>query len=196
MWDSILFHPHFLRCNRTNHWGFVMKLTLALAVSALALTCVSQAHANITEQDVVNAQQQWGEGIVAIGKARINGQDYGAVAAQHINTLYDYQQGDVLFKPTKAKLDQFRETFDEAHSYFVQGIIEEDGGFAINPWVDVRFENHQILIHDDTALAMGNYYFTTGSRQEVKVEYTFGYREDENGDLRIVLHHSSLPYGS
>ena len=42
---------------------------------------------------------------------------------------------------------------------------------------------------------MGNYYFqTSGESEEFKVEYTFGYIKNENGELVINLHHSSLPY--
>ena len=45
-------------------------------------------------------------------------------------------------------------------------------------------------------MAMGNYFFTTTEGDEVKVEYSFGYAPDENGDLKIVLHHSSLPFSA
>ena len=41
---------------------------------------------------------------------------------------------------------------------------------------------------------MGNYYFTTADGSEVKVEYTFGLEQMADGDLKIVLHHSSLPF--
>ena len=43
-------------------------------------------------------------------------------------------------------------------------------------------------------MAMGNYFFTDPDGNEVMVEYTFGYMLDDNDELRIVLHHSSLPY--
>jgi len=43
-------------------------------------------------------------------------------------------------------------------------------------------------------LAMGNYFFTDSSGTAVKVEYTFGYIRGNNGNLKINLHHSSLPY--
>jgi hypothetical protein len=32
------------------------------------------------------------------------------------------------------------------------------------------------------------------SGDETRVEFTFGYRKDDRGRLRIFLHHSSLPY--
>jgi len=43
-------------------------------------------------------------------------------------------------------------------------------------------------------MAMGNYFFTKNDGSVTKVEYTFGYVRDNNGKLRINLHHSSLPF--
>ncbi|MFW6299853.1 MAG: phosphoribosyl-AMP cyclohydrolase, partial [Oceanicaulis sp.] len=128
-----------------------------------------------------------------------NDGDYTEAAREHIERFYAY--GDdvpVLFKPTLAAEQQFRGDFDGALSYFVGGSIEEDSGFAIAPYTNVRWENEGTIIDPDgdTAMAMGNYFFTTTEGEEVKVEYSFGYIEDENGDLKIVLHHSSLPYSA
>jgi len=80
-------------------------------------------------------------------------------------------------------------------SYFVasNGACPEDKGFAIKGWTNVRFENSDVIIDGNTALAMGNYYFTAPDGAEVKVEYTFGYIQDDDGNLRIQLHHSSMP---
>ena len=145
--------------------------------------------------DVESAQKAWGEGIVAIANAHKNDGDYVSIASNHINTLYAYQMGPVLFKPTLAAIDQFRPTFDTALSYFVasNNACPEDKGFAIKGWTNVRFENSEVIIDGGTALAMGNYYFTDPQGAEVKVEYTFGYIEDDQGNLRIQLHHSSMP---
>ena len=145
--------------------------------------------------DVVSAQKAWGEGIVAIANAHMNGGDYVGIASNHVNTLYAYQMGPVLFKPTLAAINQFRPTFETALSYFVasNNACPEDSGFAIKGWTNVRFENSDIIIDGKTALAMGNYFFTDPEGQEVKVEYTFGYIEDDQGNLRIQLHHSSMP---
>jgi hypothetical protein len=156
------------------------------------------SRASITKEKVMNIQDKWGEGIVKIGIAFVENKDYTAVAQEHINTLYAYDLSPVLFKPTKAAKEQFRSTKDEALSYFVatNGICTEDKGFAIQPWKAVRFENSDIIIHGDTALAMGNYYFTDTEGNEVKVEYTFGYIMDHQGNLRINLHHSSVPFSA
>ena len=145
--------------------------------------------------DVEGAQKAWGEGIVAIANAHMNDGDYVGFASNHVNTLYAYQMGPVLFTPTLAAIDQFRPTFDTALSYFVasNNACPEDKGFAIKGWTNVRFENSEVIIDGGTALAMGNYYFTDPQGAEVKVEYTFGYIEDDQGNLRIQLHHSSMP---
>ena len=145
--------------------------------------------------EVKDAQRAWGEGIVAIAAAHTTGGDYVGLATDHVNTLYAYQMGPVLFKPTLAATDQFRPTFETALSYFVasNNACPEDQGFAIKGWTNVRFENSDIIIDGNTALAMGNYFFTSQEGSEVKVEYTFGYIKADDGSLRIQLHHSSLP---
>ncbi|ABG52085.1 MAG: hypothetical protein O4861_07600 [Trichodesmium sp. St16_bin4-tuft] len=149
----------------------------------------------ITEAEVEEAQKVWAQGIVAIGAAYLNNGDYKKLAENHVDTLYGYDEGAVLFKPTKASADQFRLTEDEAVSYFVGGIVQEDTGFALQPWMAVRFENADIITDSDSAVAMGNYYFKdVKTQKEVKVEYTFGYIRGEDGKLLINVHHSALPY--
>ena len=149
----------------------------------------------VTLGDVEDAQQAWGEGIVAIATAHSTGGDYVEVARNHVETLYAYGLTAVLFKPTLAAIEQFRPTFDQALSYFVasNNACSEDKGFAIKGWTHVRFENSDVILGESTALAMGNYFFTAPDGDELKVEYTFGYMVDSVGNLRIQLHHSSMP---
>merc|ERR1719221_2269085 len=152
----------------------------------------------VTSAMVEEAQKSWGDGIVAISEAYTDGEDYEQVARNHINNLYGYDQGDVLFKPTLASDEQFRSTFNGALSYFVAknsngAVISEDSGFAIKGWTAVRFENIEVITSGSTAMAMGNYFFTN-SAGVTKVEYTFGYFLDAAGNLRINAHHSALPY--
>ena len=144
----------------------------------------------ITEAEVIAAQKIWGDAIVAIGAA----EDAATEAQKTIDSLYAYDMGTVLFKPTLASDDPFRGTEEEAHSYFVGGDIAKDKGFALAPYTNVRFQNEGIVTHCDTALAMGEYFFTKTDGSEVKVEYSFGYVRDDDGNLRINLHHSSLPF--
>ena len=151
---------------------------------------------NITREQIEAAQNAWGEGIVRISSAHTNGGDYVQVASDHVETLYAYGLTAVLFKPTLAAEQQFRSTFDDALSYFVasNNACPEDKGFAIKGWTAVRFENVDILTEGKVGMAMGNYFFTTPEGDEVKVEYSFGYILDDAGNVRINLHHSSMPY--
>ena len=42
-----------------------------------------------------------------------------------------------------------------------------------------------------------NYYFTScADGSKTKVEYTFGYKKNADGNVRIFLHHSSVPFTS
>lgn len=172
------------------------KLLLILTATTLVSTSAI-ASQPISKADVMAAQKAWADGIVEIGKVYQEKGDYKERAKQHIEDLYAYGKSEVLFKPTLASDDQFRETLKEAHSYFVGGKIKEDKGFAIKPWSKVRFGKQQIITDSDSAIAMGNYYFTpVGGEEETKVEYTFNYMKDEGGNLRINAHHSSLPYSN
>ncbi|MDG1051065.1 MAG: hypothetical protein P8M11_02290 [Planctomycetota bacterium] len=153
---------------------------------------------NITKDQVLAAQQAWGDGIVRIAAAHANKGDFVTVATDHVTNLYAYGMTPVLFKPTLAAEAQFRSTFEEAMSYFVaaNGVCPEDSGFAIKGWTAVRFENVDVITSGSTATAMGNYFFTSPEGDEVKVEYSFGYFLAGDGSVRINLHHSSMPYSA
>lgn len=172
------------------------KITIASIFAIAGSVGMAQANNNapLTAEQMTEIQKAWGEGIVKIGGVYTEGGDYEAAAREHIEQFYAYGESDVLFKPTLASADQFRGTFDEALSYFVGGSIAEDGGFAIAPYTNVRWENEGTLVDGDVAMAMGNYYFTKTDGAEVKVEYTFGIEKFDDGEIKIVLHHSSLPF--
>ncbi len=152
----------------------------------------------ITEEDINRAQRLWASGIMRIGRRYRNGEDYVASAEKMIDKLYSYEDGQVLFKPTNAKEDQFRIEKDEALSYFIGAPGTEDEGFAIKNWSAIKFnkEERYVIINKSFALAMGNYYFTEAkSDKTYKLEYTLGYkRSDTDNHLEIFLHHSSYPY--
>ena len=150
----------------------------------------------ITKSQIHEAQKKWGDGIVKIGTLKDNESECLEFTKSFLNSLYDFENNDVLFKPTKASEEQFRPNFQMALSYFLGGsnsFCSEDEGFAMKPWVDVKFANSGFIIENERAIAMGNYFFTDSSGAVVKVEYTFGYKL-RNGNLLIDLHHSSLPF--
>jgi len=154
---------------------------------------------------VLECQDKWATAIKTISKTFLEKGDYIGSAGEAAGELYGYGHSNVLFKPTKAAEYPFRPTAGEAMSYFVGGSVveggyEEDGGFAINGgngWKEVVFTNHQIDLNGPVAIAMGSYVFTCATTgDEAKVEYTFGYKRNEDGKARIFLHHSSVPYAA
>jgi len=165
------------------------------------------APAAVTEAEVLAAQKLWADSIASISKVYAEEGDFVAAAGEAAGKLYGYGHGNVLFKPTKATDHPFRATGEEAMSYFVGAeamknnkFKGEDAGFAINGgrgWKDVTFRNHQIELFGPVAHAMGDYVFTDAtSGDKVRVEYTFGYKRCGDGDVRIYLHHSSVPYAA
>ncbi len=150
----------------------------------------------ITEQEVLKAQDNWGAGIVKIGSVKDDKSACEQATEAHLDTLYAFELGTVLFKPTKCADVQFRLDKVAATSYFIGGNADfsEDHGFATNPWTAVRFENAALILEESRAIAMGNYFFTDTDGNDTKVEYTFGYKKDSAGNLKIDLHHSSLPF--
>lgn len=173
----------------------LLKAVLSVGTLSLVPVISVAQKAPITEACVHAAQQKWGNAIVEIGTATLSdGKDANQVAQGVLDSLYAFQHGNVFFKPTVASNPQFRLNNDDALSYFVKGHIEEDQGFALKPWTNVRFENALVRSFGDVALAMGNYFFTCSEGNTIKVEYTKGYVRDEDGNLRIILQHSSLPF--
>jgi len=178
----------------------------ALVIGMLCFSSTTAAEkpikAAITEEEVNAAQQAWCDALVKIGKVYQEGGDYKAVANQVITDAYDYDEGKVFFKPTLAfGKNTFRNTKAGALSYFVGGNPDfpEDKGFALKPWVKVRYENagegnNGIQIHGNIALTMGNVYLTDKSGAEIMVDKTFAFRKASDGKLKLCVHKSALPF--
>mgnify|MGYP001809202232 CR=1 FL=1 len=151
----------------------------------------------ITKEQVISAQNEWGNGVVKIGSLKNDRTSCESFTSEFLDKLYAYENGIVLFKPTKCEFEQFRPSKSEALSYFIAGDdrkCAEDKGFAIQPWTKVRFENSGgFILEEERAIAMGNYFFTDLDGNEAKVEFTFGYKLVD-GELKIDLHHSSFPF--
>jgi len=160
------------------------------------------ANANpITEQQVNAAQQAWCDGLVNVAQTHAKGGDAKAVAGKMIDDLYDYADGKVFFKPTLAYGPRtFRPTREGALAYFVGGNpnFPEDTGFALMGWTKARYDNNAaengIQIHGDIAITMGNVYITGPDGKEVMVDKTFVFRRCKDGNLRLCVHKSALPF--
>ena len=149
----------------------------------------------VSRSDVEIAQAAWGNAIVEIG-ASSSWEEAHEKATKMIKEFYNVANDELLFCPTKVSIKPFRNTLEGAVSYFVgrNADYSEDIGFALKPWIGVRFENNGIITRDDNAIAMGHYFFKREDGSEVLVEYTFSYVVGPNDNLLIELHHSALPY--
>ena len=169
---------------------------LAISVPASASVIVNKA---VTESEVLAAQQNWCDALVDISTtyAESGHSCAKALAEQVIEGAYGYQMGAVLFKPTLTVNPQtFRTTPEGALSYFVGSNSEfpNDSGFALKGWTKCEPENAAIFISGNSASTMGKVHFTDKDGQVTTVDKTWGYVKDDAGQLRIILHHSSLEY--
>jgi hypothetical protein len=155
----------------------------------------------ITESEVLAAQKAWGDALVAISTTYDEkGKDAAkALAEKVIDEAYAYQMGAVLFKPTLTKAPQtFRTTREGALAYFVgdNPSFPDDKGFALKGWRKVEIRNAGIFIDGNVATTMGNVLITDKTGKVTTVDKTWKFIKDNNGKLRIVVHHSSLPYNN
>ena len=190
---------------------FQLSLVAAASLSSVAMNNVAADAKpavmadNISVTEVKAAQEGWCEALLAISKAHNDGgiAKSKPLAGEIIDAAYGYQFGPVAFKPTWAKGDTtFRETRSGALSYFIGGDPAfDDSGFAIgtpgdnrSPWVKCVPEIFVIQSFGNTANAMGWVHLEAADGTMSKVDKTFGYLRDDNGALRIVVHHSSTPF--
>ena len=160
---------------------------------------MSEKFVAISEQDIFEAIEVWGEGIIKIShffetegieKAR-------EAASQMLDNLYGFEIGPVLFKPTLSGGSQtFRHTKEGALSYFVgqDPSYPLDTGFGLKFWRMFKSETSGIFISDNVAIWMGWVSFTDRNGAVTKVDKSWGYKFHKDGSLRIMHHHSSLPY--
>jgi hypothetical protein len=166
-------------------------------ISAPVKTAV--ASRAITESEVLAAQKAWGEALVKISTTHDSQGQAAAksLAEKVIDEAYGYQFGPVLFKPTLTVAPQtFRTTRAGALAYFVGGdpAFPADKGFALRGWRKVEIKNAAIFISGNTATTMGNVMITDKQGKVTTVDKTWEFLKDDKGKLRIILHHSSLPY--
>ena len=149
----------------------------------------------VTRDEVEVAQAAWGAGVVHVG-AGGSWDESRRRAEELVRASYVLDDGSLLFGPTKAAHIQFRHDLRGAVSYYLgqDSQYPEDKGFALEPWVNVTFENAGVICRGDFAAAMGNYHFTRADGSGLMAEYSFVYLKDVQGSLRIQLHHSALPF--
>lgn len=154
---------------------------------------------NISADEVKAAQEGWGKALIQISQ---DNEKHGRQKAMEtanavLDAAYGYADGPVLFKPTLTHGEQtFRTERDGALAYFVGGNSKypNDGGFALKGWKKFEYKNAAVYINGDTAMTMGNVMLTDKSGQVTVVDKTWAFKKGNDGKIKIILHHSSLPY--
>ena len=146
---------------------------------------------NINSIEVEDFLNSWKDGVIDIGIAYQEGNDYREKARAFIQTHYAFDIGDVLFKPTFTNDVVFRNNLEDALSYFVSGDISEDSGFAIKPWEDIKASELNFIIEDNLCAVMGVFNLKPlNSENKTKITFTFILVKD-NDKFKIKVHHSS-----
>lgn len=175
-----------------------MKTFSKILVLLTFFVFADQVNAQSLSKEMIHqAQKTWIQALVSIGEVHVNGGDAAARASEVLTTYYDFENGSVLFKPTLTHGKQtFRLTKEGALAYFVGGnaAFPDDDGFALRPYVSGSVEMADVIIHGNVAIAMSNITLNAYDGSSVTVNKTFGYRLDDAGNLRIITHHSSLPF--
>lgn len=164
----------------------------------------------ISGREVRAAHEAWTNALVSISQTYKNEGPEAAeqLAGDVVDSAYAYQLGAVAFKTTWAYGDTtFRTDREGAVSYFVNNNENfPDLGFAIgnkpdpvteerSHWAKAWTENAVIRLDGNTATSMGWMYSEDEDGNVSKVDKTWTWRKDADGNLRIAVHHSSTPYG-
>ena len=133
----------------------------------------------------------WTAGVIEIGRMHQEGGDFTLSAENFIEKHYAFSDENILFKPTFTSENIFRNTKDEALSYFIKGDISEDKGFALKPWERIELDELNCLLEENLTASMGTLLFKPLNEEEVtKVAFTFIFTMINNS-LKIKIHHSS-----
>ena len=114
----------------------------------------------ISEKDVSEARQAWGEALIEISKIfEADGiKKAHSLASKLLDDLYGFDLGSVLFKPTlSGGKKTFRNDKEGTLSYFVghNPKFPNDSGFGLKYWREVQFDTANIFIEETVAMWMG-----------------------------------------
>ncbi len=153
----------------------------------------------ITLKNISDAEQAWCNALIDISSVNTKEGQAAAkkLAEKVIDSAYGYQFGTVAFKPTLTVNPQtFRTSRDGALAYFVGGdaSFPKDTGFALKDWTKCEVTNAAVLLLGNYANSMGKVKMTDKKGGVTTVDKTWGWVKDDKGQMRIVLHHSSLEF--
>ncbi|CAL1153822.1 unnamed protein product [Cladocopium goreaui] len=156
--------------------------------------------AEITEEEVKSVQAAWANAIKSISKTYLDGGDYVAAAAKAAGELYGYGHTDYTFgykKNADGKVRIFLHHSSVPYSVPAATptaeITEEEVKSVQAAWASA------IKSISKTYLDGGDYIAAAGKAAGElygygHTNYTFGYKKNADGKVRIFLHHSSVPF--
>lgn len=173
---------------------FVLTLSVVI-ISCNQSTDQLPITERITESEIKKIQNELSLSLIGIGNAYKNEGDYKATAVRHIERFYGFDDGKVLYKPYRTMNKPFRTTAEGALSYLIgdNAAFPEDEGFAIQPWIRIRWENAGIINDSNIAIAMGTAYFEHENGSETRKNYTLCFKRNPQGDLKIITQKTSSP---
>jgi hypothetical protein len=118
--------------------------------------------------------------------------DYKKLARDFIDNHYLFNEELVLFKPTLTNEIVFRNTTDDALSYFIGGKYPEDKGFALKNFEDIEINDLNTLVEKELIAVMGVFILKQKDTDDpLRIAFTFILKSTNRG-LKIKIHHSSL----
>ena len=143
------------------------------------------------ESKIKEFLSSWTKGVIEIGQAYSNKENYEKEALKFLSDHYAFKTQQILFKPTFTKEKIFRNSLEEALSYFIKGEFTEDDGFALKPWEEINLQELNILNEENLSSAMGTLSFKPVSSSDTTlVAFTFIFCLEEE-EIKIKIHHSS-----
>lgn len=143
------------------------------------------------ESKIKEFLSSWAKGVIEIGQAYSNKENYEKEALKFLSNHYAFKTQQILFKPTFTKEKIFRNSLEEALSYFIKGEFTEDNGFALKPWEEINLKELNILNEENLSSAMGTLSFKPVSSSDTTlVAFTFVFCLEEE-EIKIKIHHSS-----
>ncbi|MDA9109420.1 hypothetical protein N9K05_03210 [Woeseiaceae bacterium] len=147
---------------------------------------------DINQNEIEDFLKSWKDGVIDIGRASEEGNNYQEKAKDFIEKHYAFDLGKVLFKPTYTKEIVFRNNPKAALSYFIGNDISEDSGFALKPWRVITTSDINILMEDNLCAVMGVLKLKSyNADEEDKIAFTFILVRN-NAEIKIKIHHSSV----
>ena len=145
-----------------------------------------------TKQELFEFIKSWIDGLSMIRTAYKKNENYKNMALEFINKHYLFNEESVLFKPTLTNKTIFRNSVDDALSYFIGGKYSEDTGFALKAYESIDINETNTIIEKDLIAIMGVLDFKLiNSDESMRVAFTFVLKSSDSG-LKIKIHHSSL----